>query len=46
MFEHRITDDTFIPFKDESDVMNRNTNDGLFSSLSDMKSMRHDEGEP
>lgn len=44
MFEHRITDDTFIPFKDASDVMNRNTNDGLFSSLSDMKSMRHNEG--
>ena len=46
MFEHKITDDTFIPFKDESDVMKRNTHNGLFSSLSDMKSMRHDEGEP
>ena len=45
MFEHKITDDTFIPFKDQSDVMNRNTNDGLYSALSDMESMRHDEGE-
>ena len=45
MFEHKITDDTFIPFRDNSDVMTRNTNDGLFSSLSDMESMRHDDGE-
>ena len=45
MFEHKITDDKFIPFEDQSDVMNRNTNDGLYSALSDMESMRHDEGE-
>ena len=44
MFEHKITDSTFTPFEDEADVMNRNTNDGLFSSLSDMESMRHKEG--
>ena len=46
MFEHKITDDTFIPFMDDSDVMTRNTNDGLFSSLSDMESMRLNDGEP
>ena len=45
MFEHKITDDTFIPYEDQSDVMNRNTNDGLYSALSDMESMRQDEGE-
>lgn len=45
MFEHKITDDTFIPFKDGSDVMTRNTNDGLFSSLSNMESMRHEDGD-
>ena len=48
MFEHRISDDSFEPFVDESDAVSRNTANGsvsLYSVLEDMESMRFKEGQ-
>ena len=48
IFEHRIPDDSFEPFEDESDAVSRNTANGsvsLYSVLEDMESMRFKEGQ-